>query len=80
MAESTGASVDRRERFDNKTRFFLARWDEVKRLGKAGDADGAERICQELLGFAELGESSENFLLTRKVLRNTDSFRYCDSR
>jgi hypothetical protein len=55
MAEPAGAStVDRRERFDNRTRFFLARWDEVKRLGTGGDAAGAERICQELLQYPEL--------------------------
>ena len=57
MAEpaETSAVERRRAHFDNRTRFFLARWDEVKRLGTAGDFDGAERICRELLDYPELG-------------------------
>ena len=61
MAEASTAVG--RERFDNRTQFFLARWDQVRKLGTTGNSAAAERICQELLGYPELGTSSENLFL-----------------
>ena len=70
MAEpaETSAVERRRAHFDNRTRFFLARWDEVRRLALGGDSAGAERICQEPLQHPELGT---NFFLAS--WENTDN-------